>query len=612
MATYTPVPQFNQAQPKAPIGYAFAAVNLLVTTLAVAITSLPPGKQLSESAPKQIVKTVACEQQRNTLAAGINPNPRATAHSTSAPITKYHIPAGQPLSRPENTLGINPNPRATAHSTSAPITKYAVTVDHPPRPELTLGINPNPSVRQLSDSAPTTPLKAPVVAAQFLNYDALGIPSAAALQIKPVDLSAYQGKYQVVAEQPPRPLTLGINPNPSVKQLSDSSPAIKSQVSALTTPNLNTTTLGTPASPLNLPLLALGDFGGQYKLKYAVVADQYINTLVLGYDTLWPAWNDAESQQQPKAQVQADQYVNLLVLQSIQAPATPVIPYDAGSVKPKYQIYADQPLRPLTLGINPNPLPLQLSASAPITKYAVTIDTTPNVSTQSVVFTIPVGQQLSSSAPPPKYQVQLDQPLQTPLTLGINPNPRAGQQSDSALSALAKWPVVADQFTNYLTLGVTSPPVLALPLGLPVDISQWQGKFQIQNDVYQNILVLGIPNPTVSPIVFGGTGGGGGSRRVPYRAKFGHDAAWLLDRALDNVVAEVMYKDLVQTDAAPKAAKLVKPFAKDRREAIPIQVDWQALERDAGRVGQLLSLWAKLQRQREWDADDEDWFLLGD
>lgn len=123
---------------------------------------------------------------------------------------------------------------------------------------------------------------------------------------------------------------------------------------------------------------------------------------------------------------------------------------------------------------------------------------------------------------------------------------------------------------------------------------------------------LGVVNdgivPTPDPVNMGLGGGGTG---LGYDR---HRQDRKLKKILDDVVAEVMYRDLVKTADAPKAAKLVKPFAESKRIAIPKPeaIDWQAVERDATRVRQLVSMWNALQRRREIHAADDEWLMLGD
>src|SRR5208282_969193 len=80
---------------------------------------------------------------------------------------------------------------------------------------------------------------------------------------------------------------------------------------------------------------------------------------------------------------------------------------------------------------------------------------------------------------------------------GINPTPRSGQLSDSAPPPKA--PVVAEQQQN-VTGDITFP--ILLPAGLPVDVSEYQRKYEIAGpQVYPQLeapltpiaLPLGLP-----------------------------------------------------------------------------------------------------------------------
>jgi hypothetical protein len=42
----------------------------------------------------------------------------------------------------------------------------------------------------------------------------------------------------------------------------------------------------------------------------------------------------------------------------------------------------------------------------------------------------------------------------------------------------------------------------------------------------------------------------------------------------------------------------------------PAAVDWDALTRNAKAVGELLQMWRAIERQREIEADDEDWLMF--
>jgi hypothetical protein len=108
----------------------------------------------------------------------------------------------------------------------------------------------------------------------------------------------------------------------------------------------------------------------------------------------------------------------------------------------------------------------------------------------------------------------------------------------------------------------------------------------------------------------GVNGGGGGGGSIDRRVRRKLDRK--LNKILDDVVAEVVYKDLVTTDKAQAAAKVVKPFVETKAASVPepAAVDWDALTRNAKAVGELLQMWRAIERQREIEADDEDWMMF--
>lgn len=138
---------------------------------------------------------------------------------------------------------------------------------------------------------------------------------------------------------------------------------------------------------------------------------------------------------------------------------------------------------------------------------------------------------------------------------------------------------------------------------------RWNTSY-VQNPEFMPPTVI----PPEPPAATGGGGGGGGGGKIVYPARRGKHAAQLLDEALDRVVAEVMYRDLLTAPEAPAAARVVKPFAGTKRAAIPQPeaIDWAAVEQDAERLSQLVGLYEKLQARRRRIAEDDEWLMMGD
>lgn len=107
-----------------------------------------------------------------------------------------------------------------------------------------------------------------------------------------------------------------------------------------------------------------------------------------------------------------------------------------------------------------------------------------------------------------------------------------------------------------------------------------------------------------------GINGGGGGGSIDRRVRRKLDRK--LNKILDDVVAEVVYKNLVTEGKATEAAKVVKPFVETKAASVPepAAVDWDALTRNAKAVGALLQMWRAIERQREIEADDEEWLMF--
>ena len=257
------VPLVFNAPPKAQIGSVDFIPNLLMTTLAIVAVSLPPGKQLSGSAPQRKAQ-VQCEVYRTPLTLGINPNPAVRQQFDSAPPPKGAVYAEQQ----QNTLarGINPNPAIRQQFDSAPPPKAAVYAVQQHN-ILAQGINPNPAVRQLDGSAPQAKYRPQVDGTPNLLATTLAPASAAFPAGEQLSDSAPPLKSPVVALQQHNTLVLGINPNPAVRQTDGSAPSLKYLPQADTYPNLLVTTLAPVALP---PGEQLYDSAPQARQNYSV------------------------------------------------------------------------------------------------------------------------------------------------------------------------------------------------------------------------------------------------------------------------------------------------------------------------------------------------------
>lgn len=130
------------------------------------------------------------------------------------------------------------------------------------------------------------------------------------------------------------------------------------------------------------------------------------------------------------------------------------------------------------------------------------------------------------------------------------------------------------------------------------------GPFQLN---YQQHSCTPTPTPGAGP----GPGGGGWYPRGRWRRRE-HDLT--LKKILEDVAAEVMYRELVDTPEGKKAAKIVKPFAETKKVEVPRPevVNWAAVEQDDDSTVRLAKLWRKWQMDREIEMADEEWFLMGD
>lgn len=323
-------------------------------------------------------------------------------------------------------------------------------------------------------------------------------------------------------------------------------PKDKRQLGAvLAVPNLLLTTLAIVAPSL-LPLQAgrISDSAPQSR------SDQfgYAQVAVIGTGATPAIAQQSTSAPILKYQVIAEQPPRPLTL-GFAAPAVPsltTVRWDWSAPPPKAAVYSDPVVtHPLTLGIAPPPKIGQWSDSAPVTKFAVVAENKSSQLTLGIASSPPNILQQYDSAPAIKYQVQVDA-YQNVLVQGIKNPPSPRQLSDSA--PITKYQVVAQNQGSQLTIGYVLPaPPVALPLGLPVDQFQYQGKFATQVDAYPNVLVLGYPVPP-PVIVTTDTHDG-----LPKRHKRKHD-----DTAQTQVIRESRLKP--KKAKAPATVEAPKPL----------------------------------------------------
>lgn len=663
---FTPSPSVSQSAPSAKkqLGYAFVATNLLLTTLAAVTTTVV--RESLAFGPQQ-KRPVVAEQFVNNTVLGIPSAavslPFIQQQDESAPGPKRQVFIADPPPRLIGKTLPDYAPSGDVLYDSAPASKAAVYAENRPS-QLTTGIPTGsaaetPFVQRLDQSAPRSRynVSGPLLPGRSAAPTVVDQPVGQRL-----DSSAPVGKSAVYAENRPSQLTTGIpveqvvsipqgvqvyDSAPAIKAavyaenkssqlttgipyiapftagaLSESAPSIKGAVSSLTTPNLLETTLAIAAQEIpvgrqldqSAPPPKVATPAPLFPTRPEQPAGVTPDALPIGQVL-------SDSAPYPKRPVVAENRSSQLTLGIPVAVVNPLPigqPLYGSAPPPKYSVQVDIYQNILPIGLPPG-LPVWADFdAAPSVKYQPKVDVYPNLLATTlapVVQAIPVGQRLFDSAPPPPYRV-VAQNYSSALTTGI---PLValpvGQQAFESI-ARQKYEVVAENRSSILTTGipVISPP--EIPLGLPVDTSQFMPKYAVQVDVYPNTLILDIPPPVVVPPTETlPVGGGGGGGRIYYKGKPGKDAAWLLNKMLDDVVAEVMYRDIQQggtEEEKARAAKLVRSYAEDRKADIPVKVDWIALEADANRVGQMLSIWRRIELVKRRRKSEEEWLFFED
>lgn len=159
-----------------------------------------------------------------------------------------------------------------------------------------------------------------------------------------------------------------------------------------------------------------------------------------------------------------------------------------------------------------------------------------------------------------------------------------------------------------LTVSVSTAYSSTVAAGLVISQAPTGGSQVSAGSDVAIVVSLG-PQPA-QPGGLGQLGGGGGS--IDYQSHKPNKAR--LRKQLDEILdsAEAAYRALLKGPEPEVAAKIVKPFAEDKREAIPPpeEIDWKAVERDATRTRRLIALATKLELQRQMDEDDDEFLLL--
>lgn len=388
MATLLRPPLVSQGQRKRPI----APVDYFSRPLTLGINPNASVAQLSDSAPPR----------NRRIHLDVYPNLLGTTLAAAAPATlDLPLRSGrvfdsawpkrwQPDSLQSQGLIVYDGPEAAIASLteSAPQRRKALSIEQAPNLlSNTLGQSPAIALPllaiRLDASAPRR--------AASLSIDA---PSSRAvlgditmpLMADRADASAPARRLNVLSEHFGRSLTLGINPNATVLQLSDSAPLLERSAYAFDPPNLTVGPLAVVVS-LDLPLSSGRLDDSAPRLKYQTRTETLYRPLSLGIDL----------------------------------PQALALPLSAGRVDVsapavKYQVRIEALSRPLTLGITGNAAVAQLSDSATPSKKAAYAFDPPNLNSTTLAeqLTLPrLAVRIDWSAPPPKRCAYLDAPLNT-------------------------------------------------------------------------------------------------------------------------------------------------------------------------------------------------------
>jgi len=614
------------ASPKRQIGYAHVACNLLVTTLAIAAAAVPFVQQLVGSSPTPN-KQVVAQQIINPLLLGISSGattPFVQQLSAGAPGSKVQVFIPEAPPRLIGKTLPDYGPVGDGVSDSSPRIAKPVQVDIYPRLIGKTLPDYSASGSRLDVSAPSTRQIGDIESLPNLNLTTLASPLVDPGSIRQPYFSGPQSKRQtVVVEQilNTLPLNTTVASAPFKPAQDVSTPQAKFSRTIDVSRKLIALTL-----PDYMPL-GRQAFDGVAAQRYRVHTDAYQNllesTLAVIAGPLPIGSRVSESAPPPKYNVGAP-----LFPERIEAPSevTPdALPIgqrvDTSSPPRKAQVRVDAFPDNVLLGIAP-PVVDEAPASAFFGGNAEIprnpqVDAYPNLlgTTLAVqVQAIPVGRQWFESIPAPKYAVTAYN-AQSLLTTGIPipPIPVGVQLSDTAPQA--KYSVQVDKVRTDLVVGIAVTPPPLPPLGLPVDVSQWQGKFAVYdlNLLWSNSQIPNeIPPPVVVPDEIRHRGGGYKKHRKAHVEPRLPSQYKRLEEMVDEVSAEMAFKEIEATasaDVKQQAKSILRPFTPSKSLVKADTVDWEAVEADATKIGALLALWAAERRRLELADDDEEWMM---
>jgi hypothetical protein len=457
--------------------------NLLITTFAAFAPLLPlrAGK-LSESAPPPKAPTVVEIVDR------------------SAPLTLgvTLVPAVQQL-----------------QSYPVPQTKIQVFAENRSAP-VNLGFHLPPSILQLL-SYPEPQTKSQVWAENHSVPRTLSVPSVPNIQ----QLVSYlQPKYEVVADNRSAPLTLGLKAPPAVRQQTESAPITKYQLSApISKYYIYQSNVAAPPGMQWFASAPQGAQPNQAENRSAPAALQYspptfpnvqrltesapvtkfqlsapiIKNWVYGVQSVGLPNIQQLTQSAPQM---STELMGFMSVGALGTPLAPLITVDTSQFQPKYNVQVDVPPIPQTIkqiitGVAPFK---PVDTSQLQTKYEVRADQFPQPYVLRIV-PLPPGRFHDASQLQAKYDVGVIAPHPTPSPLGLVSTPSVQQLSASA--PITKYQTQVDYLPNLSNSTLFPKVLIPLPLGMHADFCEYQAKYQVQVDVYQNVIIYyNAPSPS--------------------------------------------------------------------------------------------------------------------